>query len=341
MEYGDLIDVLAAYRRPGTPVFAYHYRGLPDEVCAAENVSALIAILEDGDLPPKVRGHAAGALGRIGDRRALPALLTAVDQARLRRQAALGLGLLGAPEATGVLEPWAPRLSVAQWALEQVRGDAPGADAPESGIHDLIEDLQRGQLRAIRGKIEGLPAARRAQLGLVLVEMLQGALDSHQLPEPWLLTALQHTAPPVAGPLLSRALAAALAPEGRFIWNRLLRAVGAVAPVEAIAPLADAICHTDMNPGGRQLAATCLDKLVTRRGPEATRATASHAPRLGRAAAQLEEVLASTPPVEAERPWHHYPGTAGWRAGCERAIAAIRRLLARIERAEPGPSSTS
>ena len=36
-----LIELLGTYRRPGTPVFAYHYRRLPAEVLELDNADLL------------------------------------------------------------------------------------------------------------------------------------------------------------------------------------------------------------------------------------------------------------------------------------------------------------
>ncbi|MFH1570152.1 MAG: HEAT repeat domain-containing protein [Gemmatimonadota bacterium] len=329
MDYGDLLDTLARYRRPGTPVFAYHYRRLPAAVCHPGNVPALIAILEDPDLPSRVRAHAAGALGQIGDRRAIGPLLAALETAALRGAACTALGLLRAAEAAERLAALAPRLPVAQWALEQVRREAPD---------DLIEDLERGQLRAIGAKIAALTAEARRALGEELTVWLGDAVGAGRRPGEWLLTAVQYTAPPAAVPHLCRALELALAPPGRFVYSRLLRAVGALAPLEAVAPLADAVCNPELPPDHRQLAAVCLAKVQRRRGAPAAAAIHSHADRIWAELRRLEEVLATTPSVEPERPWHHYPGTPGWRAAGERAVAAMRRLL---QGAGPPTPSTS
>lgn len=336
MDYGDIIDVLAAYRRPGTPVFAYHYLRLPAGLCSPANVPSLIAILEDADLPPKVRGHAAGALGQTGDRRALPALLAGLEQPRLRKAAALGLGLLAAPEAAEPLRELADRMPVAQWALEQAR------PAPSGGDTDaVLEDLQRGQLRAIGPKIDALSPRECDDLGRALVSALSDCLDARRLPGPWLLTALQYATPPEAGPLLARTAERAVTPEGRFIWNRLLRALGALAPMEAVAPLADAICCADLHPGGRQLAAVCLEKIRTRHGTPGARAVDSHGRRFAAALSQLSQALDETPRVEAERPWDHCPGTEGWRAESRRAANAIQRLVTIGREAERGDGCVS
>ena len=64
----------------------------------------------------------------------------------------------------------------------------------------------------------------------------------------------------------------------------------------------------------------------------------SHARRIHAQLRRLEEVLATTPSVEPERPWHHYPGTPGWRAAGKRAVAAMRRLLQGAGR--PAPSTS-
>jgi hypothetical protein len=225
---------------------------------------------------------------------------------------------------------------VAQWALEQVRPSLGAGD-----LSGLIEDLQRGQLRAIRGKVEALGPSDRARLGRELTGWLEETLDAGELPGPFVLTVLQYTAPADAAPALCRALSLAMCPDGRFIWSRLIRAVGAVTPLEAVMPLADAVCHPDVPPDHRQMAAVCLEKILSARGDAARRAVSSHRDRIARALAQLEQALCATPRVEPERPWHHYAGTPGWRAACKRALAAMRRLLSATDEAAGDSRSVS
>ena len=74
-----LIKSLEAYKRPGTPVFAYHYRKLPAEVMKPGNADVLLGILQDEKLPAKARDHAAGALGQIECVKAIPSLIAFVE----------------------------------------------------------------------------------------------------------------------------------------------------------------------------------------------------------------------------------------------------------------------
>jgi HEAT repeat protein len=286
-------------------------------------------ILGDRDLPPKVREHAAGALGQIGDRRAIPALMEALPEARLRRGVVVALGLLRAAEAAEPLAELAPRLNAAQWALEQVQ-------QPE-GVDAIVDDLERGQLRAIGQKVAALSPGEVEAVSEQLVGLVRDTLSRQELPPPWLITGLQYLAPSEAGPSLCRALELAAGPEGRFTRNRLLRAVGAVSPMEAIAPLADTICMVE-DLSHRQLAAVCLEKIISRHGAPARAAVHSHGARIRAELERLESDLRDSPRIDPERPWHRYRGTPGWLAAGERAVAAIRRLL---EEAEPASPSTS
>lgn len=90
----ELVRLLAAYRRPGTPVFECHFRRLPGEVLKPGNCEWLVAPLKDDELPAKARYRAAGALGQIGCREAVPALIEVLGNAATRRGAATALGLM-------------------------------------------------------------------------------------------------------------------------------------------------------------------------------------------------------------------------------------------------------
>ncbi|MFA6107935.1 MAG: hypothetical protein WDA75_04110 [Candidatus Latescibacterota bacterium] len=81
MTRDQLIAVLTAYRRPGTPSFGRHFMRLPRAVVQADNVSLLLDILWDDGLPGRVRDHAAGALGETGDVRAVAAHRAVVEAA--------------------------------------------------------------------------------------------------------------------------------------------------------------------------------------------------------------------------------------------------------------------
>jgi HEAT repeat protein len=64
-------------------LYDYHFRNLPSAVLGKENVPKLIGILRDKGLPSIVREHAAGALGEIGDKRAVKPLIEALKERRL------------------------------------------------------------------------------------------------------------------------------------------------------------------------------------------------------------------------------------------------------------------
>ena len=95
----ELLDVLSAYRRPDSPNYGLHFVDLPAEVKRKGNVRVLLSILADDGVPPMARQYAAGALGEIGDARAVESLIEALGQSKLRRGAAVALGRMRATEA--------------------------------------------------------------------------------------------------------------------------------------------------------------------------------------------------------------------------------------------------
>ncbi|HJN14662.1 MAG TPA: hypothetical protein QGH10_04190, partial [Armatimonadota bacterium] len=70
-----MIRALAAHRRPGSPNYAAHYRSLPEAAVQPARFDDLVSILLDDALANTVRDHAAGALGEVGDTRAVPFLI--------------------------------------------------------------------------------------------------------------------------------------------------------------------------------------------------------------------------------------------------------------------------
>jgi hypothetical protein len=193
-----MTDVLAAYRRPGSPNYGRHFVGLPDEVLQKRNVRALLGILGDESLPARVREYAAGALGEIGDRRAVGALIEALGEAGLRRGAATGLGRMKAREAAEALRELAPRVKAAHWALSQV--------AVPRTVEEAIEDLRTGQLRLIPRKLGSLPGPLRRKVEAGMVQRFAEALASGDDDLRWYVTALMHFEHPDAAALLARTL---------------------------------------------------------------------------------------------------------------------------------------
>ncbi|MGD8239612.1 MAG: HEAT repeat domain-containing protein, partial [Armatimonadota bacterium] len=165
----EMIDVLDAYRRPGSPNYGRHFLGLPSEIVRKRNVRTLLGILGDESLPARVREYAAGALGEIGDRRAVGALIEALGEAGLRRGAAMALGRMKAREAVDALRELAPRVKAAHWALSQV--------AVPRTVEEAIEDLRTGQLRLIPRKLGSLPGPLHRKVEAEVVERFAEALD--------------------------------------------------------------------------------------------------------------------------------------------------------------------
>ncbi|HJP31972.1 MAG TPA: serine hydrolase [Candidatus Latescibacteria bacterium] len=235
MKKPDLIQALAHFRRPGSPVYAGHFTHLPVSVRQPGNYAALLAILNDPSLPPGVREHAAGALGEVGDRRAVPSLLTALDSARLRRGAAVALGRLQASRAAPALKRLAPKCPAARWALGEVT-------VPHT-VADALEDLREGQLRLIPDRLRRLSPSLRKSVEKAVVRRFHQAVAAGGPGEQdrWLITSLQELTPSRVGADLAAALdhtnrrQATLCPS---IRNRLLRTISAVCPAAALPALA-------------------------------------------------------------------------------------------------------
>jgi HEAT repeat protein len=325
MTYQSIIDVLATYRRPGTPNFERHFQRLPQELLQQNNVGLLLGILTDNDLPAKIRGHAAGALGEIGDRRVAGALVEALGNARLRRCVVVALGRLGAPVAAEALTCLAQQGdAAARWALARV---TPGTDSAE-----VIAELEHGQLRGIRSRLQALDERVAVAVGEDVLRRLHLALDRETPCQgwAWMITSLQYLLPPGAGPLLTEALGR-LNPESAELRNRLLRALGAVAPLDAVPALLTALQAIE-SPGHQQLTAVCLEKILARHGEPARCAMRAQAPVLRRVLDDLHARDRHTAEQQADVPWDHRPGTAGWRAEVRRAEVALTRLLAHLEK---------
>jgi len=185
----EMIDVLAKYRRPVSPVYDYHFQKLPSEIIQKENVPALLAILKDASLPAIVRENAAGALGEIGDERAVRPLIEALKETRIRRGVAIALGRMKAEEAAEVLKELAsqakPRRGAARWALSQL-------ERPPRTAEDVIESLRSGQLRQIPHKLRLLPNSLRRKVEAEVVRKFKDALEHDKDHEDlrWYVTAL-------------------------------------------------------------------------------------------------------------------------------------------------------
>jgi hypothetical protein len=327
----EMVAVLAKYRRPGSPLYERHFQRLPVEIVDEANVPGLLGVLKDASLPARVREHAAGALGEIGDERAEGALIEALDEALIRRGAAVALGRMKARGAAEALRALAPRVKAARWALSQL--EVAGA------VGDCIADLQDGHLRLIGPKIESLDPGQAQAVAEELCRQLDGLLAQGSLgPEDrWLLTALQFLAPPRAGGLLTDALEQCARDEDccDCVRTRLMRALGAIRPPQGIPALVEVICRVP-NPIQKQMAVACAEKIIGADPQAALSLLAAQAGRLRRALARLRNEVATTKSVRPDRPWRQPPGSPGWFAAGERAVAAMRRLLGRVERSEAG-----
>ncbi|MDH5440456.1 MAG: HEAT repeat domain-containing protein [Candidatus Bathyarchaeota archaeon] len=209
MEREEIIDVLAKYRRPGTPVYDYHFRNLPSAVLEEENVPELICILEDKNLPSIVREHAAGALGEIGDKRAVKPLIEALKERRLHRGVSVALGRMKAEEAMDALQELAPRSTAARWALSQLSlGET---------VEEVMDNLRYGPLWAIPKKMNSLSDPLRKEVQEEIVRQFREVLSREDMHNPdnrdedWRLyvTALStfqhHDAPKLLAETLERA----------------------------------------------------------------------------------------------------------------------------------------
>jgi hypothetical protein len=317
-----LIALLGAYRRPGTPVFAYHYRRLPEEVLKSGNAGALLGILTDQELPAKVRDHAAGALGQIGCKQAVPALIDALSSAKTRRGAATALGLLKARQATEALAALAPRLSVARWAHEEVSSPA--------SVAGVVASLRDGQLRRIGSKIAGLKARARAGVAACLMRTLRGQLSTGRLAssDRWIVTSLQHLAPAEAAGLIADALRSSIRVKDccGCLCKRTTWAAAAIGSPDTIPALVEMIAKL-RRPQNVQQAAVCIEKIAKAHPDEVSALLRRAKRRLAASATRFRKQTAATPRRKAETPWDSSAGTPRWRAASTRALNAVERVL--------------
>ena len=201
-----------------------------------------------------------------------------------------------------------------------------------SSLSAALTDLRDGKLRHIGPKVEGLSptekraVSREARRMLAEVVKRKSLTSSHR----WLVTTLQFLAPPDAGDVLTAALKQSINMKNccGCTENRLIRAVGAITPPQAIPALVEVVSH-ERNPVHKNLAAACMKKMVRGRGPEAAAPLHNERARLRRALDRLEKEVASTRPVKPARPWNVVPGSPKWFAAAQRAAKAITHLLER------------
>lgn len=245
----DLINVLAKYRKPASPLYSHHFQHLPSEIIQKANVPALLKILIDTSLPAIVRENAAGALGEIGDDRAKGALIKGLEEPRIRRGAAIALGRMRAKEAAEPLRALAPRAKATRWALSQLR--------VSGTVAEVIDDLRSGQLRMIPKKIRSLPTPLRKNVEAEIVREFRDALEHDEDQEDlrWYVTALSTFRNPDAPALLARTLESSWKRMGSLVGlnqektccgclhNRTLRALKTNPSVEAVPNLVETITN--------------------------------------------------------------------------------------------------
>jgi len=317
-----LIELLEAYRRPGTPVFEYHYRRLPPEVLKPENADILLGIIQDKGLPGKVRDHAAGALGQIGSREAVPALIEALSSIQTRRGAATALGMLKAEEARDALAELSPKVGAARWAHEEVSG--PG------DLDEILAGLRDGHLRRIGPKIAALDGKTQGALSSALVKSLRaqirkGYLDhSHR----WMITSLQKLAPPEAASVIADALRLSIKTKNccGCLRKRTTWAAAAIGSPKAIPALIEMMVKLS-RPQNVQQAAVCIEKIAKVSPKEASKVLQKEKRRLASAAKRFAEETDATPRRKPKVRWDGAEGTPRWLAASGRAQKAVERVL--------------
>lgn len=321
MTRDEIVAVLAAYRRPGSPNYGRHYSRLPGNILLRGNVPVLIDVLTDESLPATVRDHAAGALGRIGDERAVEFLMDALDNVATRRGAATALGMMREATAREALARVPESVKAARWALGEI-----GIDRDADSI---LGALRTGQLRAIRVRVDRLDEPVRGEVGCAVAREFRSALRRGNLgPEhAWLATSLEHLQPDGTYELIAEGLRVALQSPDAWggVTMRLIRAARRVGRAELISPLVDAACESDYPPNREQacVAATAIAKSVGARGRDAL---AAHRERLALEIQRYEPAIRETPYVPGRTPWDMTPGTDAWAAAARRALDAMWRF---------------
>ncbi len=323
MTRDEIVTVLAAYRRPGSPNCGRHYSRLPDKILLRGNVPVLIDILTDESLPATARDHAAGALGRIGDERAVEFLIDALDDVATRRGAATALGTMREATAREALARVPESVKAARWALGEI-----GIDGDADSI---LAALRTGQLRAIRGCVGKLDEPVRGEVGCAVAREFRNALRRGNLgPEhAWLATSLEHLRPAGSTELVAEGLRIALQSPDAWggVTMRLIRAARRIGGADLISSLLDVTCESDYPPNREQASVAAL-AVADAAGGEGRRALASHRERLLRETGRYESRIRETPYVAGLKPWDMTPGTDAWAASARRALDAMRRLIA-------------
>ena len=323
----DIIAFLAAYRRPGTPVFARHFLQLPAELIDEERVPDLITILLNESLPYMVRDHAAGALGEIGDERAVEFLVDALASSKTRRGAAVALGRMRASAARESLAQLAPSVPAARWALSEL-----GVPGTPDGI---LEDLREGQLYGLRTRIARLDATQARKAESALLRQLSEKVDQGTLTyaDGWIVSGLQYLQSRDAAPLLAEALLDIADPdhEAMGLRARMMRALSKLGTLQTIPIVVEFLLDVD-SPVHKDLAAECIKAITRRHGSEGIRTVQEHADEIRAERQRLAATLRKTPPVGVERPWDGPPGSPHWAAATKRTIRKLDGLLVCAQR---------
>lgn len=323
----DVIASLAAYRRPGTPVFARHFLQLPAELIDRERVPDLITILVDESLPSMVRDNAAGALGEIGDEMAVEFLVDALASSKTRRGAAVAIGRMRASAARESLAQHAPNVPAARWALSEL-----GVPGTPDGI---LEDLRKGSLHGLRTRIARLDAAQAREAESALLGQLSEKVEQGTLTyaDAWIVSGLYYLQSRDAEPLLAEALLRIADPDhaAAGLRSRVLRSLSELGTLQTIPLVVEFLLDAD-SPIHKDLAAACVKAIARRHGSEGVRTTQEHADQIGAERQRLAATLRNTPLVDVERPWHSPPGSPKWAAATKRTIRKLDALLGCAQR---------
>jgi len=310
---------------------------MPAQLIQPGNVVSLLNILNDESLSWAVREHAAGALGEIGDRRAVEHLVDALEHARLRRGAAVALGRMHAAEAADALRKHASVCRAAGWALFECEA--------EQTLDETIGALEAGHLRHIGRQIERLSDTRAEDVSCEIVQRFRAV--AHETPRDehcWLVTSLEALATRVSAPVQTQAAILVVDALGRSVGSdvgirhRLIKAVAALGASEACAArtsleaLVEFLCRVDY-PTHKHAAAVVIDRVAKSGGPAALNALVAFEGRLHAELDRFEAEAVSAEPVTPPRAWDAPPGSPRWAAAARRAIRAMERLLARCRRA--------
>lgn len=196
----------------------------------------------------------------------------------------------------------------------------------------IATDLKQGRLRDIAPKIARLSNEDRHAVAQVVFDALDEVVlyDALSPRRRWMITALQYLAPPEAGDLLIKALLQSINMTDccGCTQNRIIRALGAIRPIDAVSPLVQVI-REERNPGHKQLAAVCIEKILKAHGERACGLVRQEVPHLLDTLKQLKAARRNTKPQTPPRPWHHIAGSPGWFKAMDRAVKAVERLLRR------------